>query len=71
MASRGQSNFIWIVIAIVIFLAVVSSVIGWGDFFGEEGLCAHPRGCQCGMLSTCRQGQTCERRGPFGSCSEL
>lgn len=68
MAGKGRSNFIWIIIAIVFVLAVGGYFLGRGDVFGEAGFCANPSGCQCGMISTCGRGQTCDRVGPFGSC---
>jgi len=68
MATLGRNNFIWVFIFIFFAIAIGGYFLGKGDLFGEEGICANPSGCQCGMLSTCGRGQTCERNDIFGSC---
>lgn len=61
---------ILIILIGIVVVAVGGYYLGW---LGPGGLvdgevCESPDGCQCGYLTKCAQWESCDRRGPFGSC---
>lgn len=72
MATIGCNQFIEILIAIILVIGIGGWLLG-SDFFGlpDGDNCLDPDGCQCGIMTKCASGQSCERRGPFGSCRAL